>query len=53
MRNERTPRTLAEATFTTGYQDKPIPRNDKVAGVVMAFVVGILSALLLVHGLAS
>lgn len=28
-------------------------RSDRVAGVVLAFVIGILLAMLLVHGLAS
>ncbi len=48
-----TPRTLAECRFTTGYKSarfsvKPT-KGERIAGVFVAVVVGVLLALVLVH----
>ena len=52
----RTPRTLAECRFTTGYgiaSPAPVPRLERVLGVVVALVVGVLGALAIVHWAAG
>jgi hypothetical protein len=53
-----TPRTLAECRFTTGYASaqhprRPVPISERIYGVLLATVIGILGAAALVHGLAS
>lgn len=58
MKNYCTPRTLADTTFTTGYGISKHPRSmmpsrtERMAGVVLACLIGIVGALLLIHGLA-
>lgn len=53
MKNYQTPRTLAESSFATGYPTlapKPAPsRAERMAGYMLALVIGVASALLLVH----
>jgi hypothetical protein len=51
MKNERTPRTLAETTFQTGYQSANVSRPDRVYGHILAVGIGIALGLLLVKGL--
>jgi hypothetical protein len=36
MKNDRTPRTLADAGFTTGYPRAPIPTHRRVNGGAVA-----------------
>lgn len=40
MRNERTPRTLADTTFTTGYPEA-VSRGDFWRGVALAILIGV------------
>lgn len=50
MKNITTPRTLAECNFSIGYPTVALPnRRERVAGVVLAVVIGILCAAGLVH----
>jgi hypothetical protein len=52
MRNERTPRTLAESHFVTGYRSaglRPPTRLERIADVLLATGIGIFVALALVH----
>jgi hypothetical protein len=49
-----TPRTLAECRFEVGYSAadhprRPVPLGERVAGVVLATVIGILLAAAAVH----
>lgn len=57
MKNYTTPRTLADAQFTQGYPIHPMPQPptnaERVAGVLLAVVIGVLFALLIVHSLAG
>jgi hypothetical protein len=53
VKNVNTPRTLADCEFTSGYQSarfsvKPT-KGERIAGVFVAVVVGVLLALVLVH----
>lgn len=49
----RTPRTLAECRFSTGYPSAQIPRSDRILGRILAFFIGIFTALALAHWWAS
>ena len=52
----RTPRTLSECRFVAGYPSaypQPIPRGERIAGVLVAMLIGIFGALALVHWAAS
>lgn len=49
MKNYRTPRTMAETTFATGY---PVSVSSG-ASIGLAVVIGVVLAVLLVHGIAS
>ena len=52
----RTPRTLADARFTTGYgiaNPAPVPRLDQVLGRLAAVVIGVLGGLALIHWAAA
>lgn len=54
MRNERTPRTLAESSFVTGYQQRAhIPQYDRLAGRLLGIAIGIASGAMLVHYLGG
>ena len=53
-----TPRTLSECRFTTGYASaphprRPVPLSERIYGVLLAVIIGVLGAAALVHGLAS
>lgn len=53
-RNERTPRTLSDCSWHTGYASAqlhrdPIPATERAAGVLLAVVIGVLLAVSLVH----
>ena len=55
-RNERTPRTLADCSWQTGYASAQLPRDpvpaiERIAGVLLAVAIGVFAALLLAHGL--
>jgi hypothetical protein len=55
MRNERTPRTLAESHFVTGYRSarpRPPSRFERVADVLLAIAIGLFIALGAAHYLA-
>ena len=52
MRNERTARTLAETTFTSGYQSVNVSRTDRVYGYILAVGIGIALGMLLVGALS-
>jgi hypothetical protein len=56
MKNYTTPRTLAESSFVCGYSTTPIApnkppvsRSERIAGVFVAVVVGVLLAMVLLH----
>ena len=53
MRNERTPRTLADSSFTTGYKSAHIPQTDRIAGRLLAIAIGLASGAMLVHYLGG
>ena len=58
MTTRRHPRTLAEAfgPYTTGPvhpMPQPVPTANRIAGVLLAFCIGIFAALLIVHELAK
>ena len=51
MKNLKTPRTLAETQFTTGYPDvsaTPYDLSDRVLGYVYAFAFGFVAGIVLV-----
>jgi ABC-type nitrate/sulfonate/bicarbonate transport system permease component len=52
-----TPRTLADCQWTSGYTtlpiQSPVSRSERLAGVFLAVVIGIATALMLAHWLAS
>lgn len=53
MKNLKTPRTLAETQFTTGYPNARSTQydlSDKVLGYVYAFAFGFVVALVLIGG---
>lgn len=51
MKNLRTPRTLADSSFETGYSAAQIaPRRDRVAGYVLAVVIGVALTLTVIYG---
>jgi|DEB3_MinimDraft_2_1074329.scaffolds.fasta_scaffold01392_9 hypothetical protein len=52
MKNIKTPRTLAETQFTTGYaQSNPqYDLSDKVLGYVYAFAFGFVCGIVLIGG---
>lgn len=51
MKNLRTPRTLADSSFETGYSAATFPnRRDRVAGYVLAVVIGVALTLTIVYG---
>lgn len=51
------PRTLSECSFVTGYSTLPIAapvsRFERIAGVLLAVVIGLALALLIVHGVSQ
>ena len=53
MKNERTPRTLADASFQTGYAQAAMqtlmPTTNRIAGVLLAVALGVFAALFLLH----
>lgn len=53
MRNERTPRTLAESSFVTGYQSAHISRADRIAGRLLAIAIGLASGAMAIHYLGG
>ncbi len=57
MNNIHTPRTLAECRFVVGHQSIEHPRStsesERVAGVVLATLIGVLGALALLHWWAT
>ena len=53
MRNERTPRTLADSSFTTGYQRAHIPQTDRIAGWLLAIAIGIVCGAMAIHYLGG
>lgn len=53
MRNERTPRTLAESSFVTGYQRAHIPQTDRIAGWLLAIAIGIVCCAMAIHYLGG
>ena len=58
MKNERTPRTLADCSWQTGYASaqfhrEPAPLSQRIYGVLLAVAIGIFAALLLVHELSK
>lgn len=51
MKNIRTPRTLADSTFETGYSAATfVSRRDRFAGYVLAAAIGVALTLVLVYG---
>ena len=51
MKNIRTPRTIADSTFATGYRAATfVSRSDRVAGYVLAVVIGASLALVVAYG---
>lgn len=51
MKNIRTPRTLADSTFATGYRAATfVSRRDRVAGYILAVVIGASLALTVIYG---
>ncbi len=53
MKNERTPRCLADATFTSGYRSverDPVPPFDRWAGRLLAVLIGIGIAVVAMYG---
>lgn len=50
MRNERTPRTLSECVFVTGYTSASLHRPSRWAGWWLAVAIGIALALVLAYG---
>lgn len=53
MKNYTTPRTLSECNFTSGYAIADTePHWEKVAGIVLAVVIGVALAALLFRGLS-
>ena len=51
MKNLKTPRTLAETQFTTGYPEvgsKQYDLSDKVLGYIYAYAFGFLTAIVLI-----
>ena len=53
MRNERTPRTLAECQWVSGYARAHIPQSDRIAGRLLAIAIGLASGAMLVHYLGG
>jgi hypothetical protein len=57
MRNERTPRTLAETSFTTGYSRAefaaPLPWTERLLGVAMALVIAAAAVALVLQELGA
>lgn len=53
MKNIRTPRTLADATFDVGYAAAHIARRTHWPSVGLAFFVGVSMAFVLAWGLSS
>ena len=53
MKNERTPRTLADASFQTGYAQAAmqtlVPTTNRIAGVLLAVALGVFAAVFLIH----
>lgn len=51
MKNIRTPRTLADSSFETGYSTVQfVPRRDRVAGYILAVVIGVTLTLTVIYG---
>lgn len=51
MKNIRTPRTLADSSFETGYSAVSFPnRRDRIAGYVLAAVIGVTMTLVVMYG---
>ena len=58
MKNERTPRTLADCSWQTGYASAPLRRMpisqaNRIYGVLLAVAIAVFAALLAVHELAK
>lgn len=50
MKNLQTPRTLSESSFVTGYPAVVVTsRRERIAGVLLAVVIGVVMAALLAH----
>jgi hypothetical protein len=47
MKNERTPRTLADSEFTTGYREHPAPDYAEVADYLILVLFALVLAALL------
>lgn len=51
MKNIRTPRTLAESSFETGYSSVQfIPRRDRIAGYILAVCIGVALTVTVMYG---
>lgn len=51
MKNIRTPRTLADSTFATGYRAAAfVSRRDRVAGYLLATLIGVALAVTVMYG---